>query len=44
MEQLVGEDEEGMPPISHRQLDDLGVALIREWISRAIGEKGRPKS
>jgi uncharacterized repeat protein (TIGR03806 family) len=35
--------DQGMPPISHRQIDTAGVALIREWIARAIDAKGNPK-
>jgi glucose/arabinose dehydrogenase len=32
--------DQGMPPISHRQVDAAGVALIREWIARAIDANG----
>jgi mono/diheme cytochrome c family protein len=35
--------DQGMPPISHRQIDTAGVALIREWIRRAIDANGNPR-
>jgi hypothetical protein len=35
--------DQGMPPISHRQIDTAGVALIREWIARAIDANGNVK-
>ena len=35
--------DQGMPPISHRQVDTAGVALIREWIARAIDANGNVK-
>jgi uncharacterized repeat protein (TIGR03806 family) len=35
--------DQGMPPISHRQVDTAGVAVIREWIRRAIDANGNPR-
>jgi uncharacterized repeat protein (TIGR03806 family) len=41
MMRTVSKQDQGMPPISHRQIDKKGVALIERWI-RSIDGKGNP--